>query len=584
MNPDHPRLIEVAFPLKQASLDSVHEKSVRHGHISTLHIWPARRPLAACRAALIATLLPDPGTPQARKELLEKIGGKVVTEVDKKNVNGKVVEIVKERTKGGVLRWGNQKSQDIVSFREQIREAYGGRAPRVLDPFAGGGAIPLEAMRLGCEATAVDINPVAWAVLKCTLEHTQKLAGQTRPLPGFALKSHDFLVRFLKGTGKISQKRLERELEQLSLGILFPPEADLAWHVRAWGWWVLQKAKSDLDPYYPLIQGKPTVAYLWSRTTNCKNCRTTFPLLKSKWLCKKPGKRVLLTMDANADRMGFVFGVRDNVPVAEGNAAQRKVGDKEVGAGTMNRSGARCPLCQSIMTWDDLRSEGHGQQFGSVMLAVVVDGKEGKEYRLPDESEIRLADEVDAKMKDVFESIPFGIPWRAPRSRSVLGSTGLPSPLRDVPLGGYVQPETIACPRHVRAWTRAARDAMQKEGYPLAWIEAISAYLALAFDRLADYSSSTCSWSNSREMIRDTFRAVRVLDRLGLRRGDGHIGDLWRLHRGDRVDRLVHCARVGIRRGRAPAKGREPEQHRHRGVPVRPHSDRPAILRRQIVL
>ena len=77
--PDHRRLIEVAFPLKQASLDSVHEKNVRHGHISTLHIWPARRPLAACRAALIATLLPDPGTPQARKELLEKIGGKVVT-------------------------------------------------------------------------------------------------------------------------------------------------------------------------------------------------------------------------------------------------------------------------------------------------------------------------------------------------------------------------------------------------------------------------------------------------------------------------------------------------------------------------
>jgi adenine-specific DNA methylase len=81
---DRPRLIEVAFPLKQASLDSVHEKNVRHGHISTLHIWPARRPLAACRAALIATLLPDPGTPEKRQELLEKIGGKVVTKVQKK--------------------------------------------------------------------------------------------------------------------------------------------------------------------------------------------------------------------------------------------------------------------------------------------------------------------------------------------------------------------------------------------------------------------------------------------------------------------------------------------------------------------
>ena len=97
---NRPRLIEVAFPLKQASLDSVHEKNVRHGHISTLHIWPARRPLAACRAALIATLLPDPGTPEKRQELLEKIGGKVVTEVQKKKVGGKTIEVVKERTEG----------------------------------------------------------------------------------------------------------------------------------------------------------------------------------------------------------------------------------------------------------------------------------------------------------------------------------------------------------------------------------------------------------------------------------------------------------------------------------------------------
>ena len=203
---DRPRLIEVAFPLKQASLDSVHEKNVRHGHISTLHIWPARRPLAACRAALIATLLPDPGTPQKRKELLEKIGGKVVTEVQKKKVGGKTVETIKERTEGGVLHWGNENSPDMDWFREEIKKAYGGRAPRVLDPFAGGGAIPLEAMRLGCEATAIDINPVAWFILKCTLEYPQKLAGQTRPLPKFALESGEFMEAFLKGTGKLAQE------------------------------------------------------------------------------------------------------------------------------------------------------------------------------------------------------------------------------------------------------------------------------------------------------------------------------------------------------------------------------------------
>jgi putative DNA methylase len=140
MNQDHPRLIEAAFPIKQASLDSVHEKNVRHGHISTLHIWPARRPLAACRAALIATLLPDPGTPEERRKLVEKIGGTVVQSIQKKRMpNGRVEEVAKEETSGGVLHWGRESSPEMEWFRQEIRKAYGGRAPKVLDPFAGGG-------------------------------------------------------------------------------------------------------------------------------------------------------------------------------------------------------------------------------------------------------------------------------------------------------------------------------------------------------------------------------------------------------------------------------------------------------------
>jgi putative DNA methylase len=127
------RLIEVAFPLKQASLDSVHEKNVRHGHISTLHIWPARRPLAACRAALIATLLPDPGNAQERKELLERLGGHVVQRVKlKKLPGGRIEEQVTEETVGGILHWGRESSEDLDWFREKIRAAYGGRSPKVL--------------------------------------------------------------------------------------------------------------------------------------------------------------------------------------------------------------------------------------------------------------------------------------------------------------------------------------------------------------------------------------------------------------------------------------------------------------------
>ena len=177
------------------------EKNVRHGHISTLHIWPARRPLAACRAALIATLLPDPDDPEERRKLLERIGGRIVPKTEKKSVAGKRVDVEREETLGGILHWGRESSPDIQAFREEIRKVYGGRAPRVLDPFAGGGAIPLEAMRLGCEVTAIDINPVAWFILRCTLEYPQRLAGQKRPLPDFVLRDREFMEAFFKSQG-----------------------------------------------------------------------------------------------------------------------------------------------------------------------------------------------------------------------------------------------------------------------------------------------------------------------------------------------------------------------------------------------
>src|SRR5438445_3707756 len=211
------RLIEVDFPLKQTSLDSVHEKNVRHGHISTLHIWPARRPLAASRAALIATLLPDPGNDEERKMMLDKLAGRIVEHVKKKkSAAGRNEEQNIVETEGGILHWGRESGADLQWFRDKIREAYGGRAPKVLDPFSGGGAIPLEAMRLGCEVTAVDINPVAWFILKCTLEYPQRLANQQRPLPEFALESREFMESYFKARG-FKDAALRVQLESLGL-------------------------------------------------------------------------------------------------------------------------------------------------------------------------------------------------------------------------------------------------------------------------------------------------------------------------------------------------------------------------------
>ena len=208
------RLIEVAFPLEQVSLDSVHEKNVRHGHVSTLHIWPARRPLAACRAALVATLMPDPGDGGTRQAIYRRLAGRVVETVEDEQVGGRTVARRKRETQGGILHWKREDGPDLDWFRERIREAYGGRAPRVLDPFAGGGAIPLEAMRLGCEVAAVDINPVAWFILKCTLDYPRRLAGEIRSLPEFAQTDRALVTDFLKAQG-VRGRALRRRLARL---------------------------------------------------------------------------------------------------------------------------------------------------------------------------------------------------------------------------------------------------------------------------------------------------------------------------------------------------------------------------------
>ena len=502
--PNDRRLIEVAFPLKQASLDSVHEKNVRHGHISTLHIWPARRPLAACRAALIATLLPDPGNDEERKLLLDKLGGKVVKRVKRtRRPDGTFEEKIVEETEGGILHWGREQSPDLAWFRDKIKEAYGGRAPRVLDPFAGGGAIPLEAMRLGCEVTASDINPVAWFILKCTLEYPQKLAGQTRPLPQFALESPEFMADFLKATGKGSKKGGKDSALAHQPALFAAPEADLAWHVRAWGWWVLQQARADLAHFYPVVDGKPTVAYLWARTVTCKSCRAVVPLLKTRWLCKKDNKRVLLTVTPRPDKTGVIFGVQEGVPHSSGSFTQQKEYDKAPGAGTMSRSGATCPCCGAIMTMEDIRLEGQAGRLGAVMTAVVVDGPKGKEYRLPTDQEIQAATDSAEAVPTVFAQIPFGLPEEPLPTKEALGFR--------VPLYGFDKWYKLFTSRQLLAMgtfvkhTRAAHDAMQKEGYPVEWADAMAAYLASSVDRLANQSTTSSRMDPGRESLEGTF-------------------------------------------------------------------------------
>jgi putative DNA methylase len=250
------RLIEVDFPIRPVSEESVREKNIRHGHISTLHIWWARRPLAASRTTALAALLPD--DPHRREALLRLVRDLAPYEA----VQGENPELEKARA--------------------LIREAFGGRPPRVLDPFAGGGSIPLEALRLGCEVHALDYNPVAVLILKCVLEYPQRYA---KPDPVSALP--------LPVCDRSSRPLFEEE---------GPDESPLLRAVRAWGAWVLEEARRELQPFYPPDpDGSVPVGYIWARTLPCQNpaCGVEIPLMRQTWLAKKDNRKIALRLVPN---------------------------------------------------------------------------------------------------------------------------------------------------------------------------------------------------------------------------------------------------------------------------------------------
>lgn len=478
---------------------------------------------------------------------------------------GKSVEVDKVEADGGVLWWGKESSPDMDWFRAAIREANGGKAPRVLDPFSGGGAIPLEAMRLGCDVVANDLNPVAWFLLKCTLEYPHRLAGQNLPLPDFALKNRALADSFLKShgyTGARLKDGLASMAGEAQRASLLEDRAEdqpwraapLGWHVRAWGDWVLAEARRTLAERYPtyahwspLVAGvtseekeirlltpngdgevdarplnadldhdylkdprnprwiaKPSVAYLWARTVSCKSCRATIPLLKTRWLCKRDQKRVALDMQPNAAKTGVSFSVQVDVPIPAGTtAAQKRLSDASTGGGTMSRTGARCPCCNGLMSMEAMRYEARNGRLGSVMTAVVIDGPHGKDYRDPTVAELNAAAVSQGDMEAVYASVPFGIPTES--------LPGKEAPGIRVPLYGFKSwselftPRQLICLGELVTIVRQMPSALADHGYSPEWCEALTAYIALAVDRMADYGSALCTWHSSKELIRNTF-------------------------------------------------------------------------------
>ncbi len=251
------KLIEVALPLDAINREAAREKSIRHGQPSTLHLWWARRPLAACRAVLFAQLVDDPSA------LPEDFPTEEAQEHERLRLFGILEELVK---------WENTTNEDVLeAARKEIRRSCGDRLPAVLDPFCGGGAIPLEAQRLGLEAHGSDLNPVAVLITKALIELPFSLVDRppVRPESGAVLNG-------MQGWRGVQ---------------------GLAEDVRYYGTWIRDEAWSRIGHLYPgadLQNGKesPVIAWIWARTVTCPNpaCRSNMPLVRSFWLSKRPGK------------------------------------------------------------------------------------------------------------------------------------------------------------------------------------------------------------------------------------------------------------------------------------------------------
>ena len=501
------RLIEEAFPLKKVSKDSKHEKNVNHGHISSLHIWPARRPLAACRAVAIATLLPDPAdAPEPMKAEYTRLSGSPLPDEQRKYLCDLIEGLTRWGDENGHGNWDAQDRQGrwmnkLRIARELILMAYDGRPPKVMDMFAGGGAIPLEAMRLGCEVTANDYNPVAWFILKCTLEYPQRLVGKTHPLPNLNLDECPNVI-----------------------------QGNLADHVSWWGQWVLEHARSDLAPYYPVIDEKPTVAYLWARTIPCldqdsKGCGGTVPLLKTLWVCKK-AEKILKNTPENRNRpdvLQFRETRNQTKVIINGKRALKLCPNPEtkhvhfeivvpedtadVGEPTMSGATATCPFCGSQQPADYIKQCGQEGKLKAQLTAVVYQEEYGKEYRPPTQAEIDAAEVPEETLGLIADEIPYGMPDELLPKGDKLGA----GRWFTAPLYGFKKWSDLFTSRQVMAlmtfvkWTRMARTKMEKLGYPVEWVEAVEAYLAINVDRLAGFNSTICWWRTDLESMAQTY-------------------------------------------------------------------------------
>ena len=458
------KLIEVALPLDAINVAAAKEKSIRHGHPSTLHLWWARRPLAACRAVLFSSLVDDPsGHP-------EKFPTKEAQDAERERLHDLIVRMVPwEATQDEAL---------MKEVRDEILAATGGNPPAIYDPFSGGGSIPLEAQRLGLEAHASDLNPVPVLITKALIEIPPKFANQS-PVNPESLKAR-------LGSWKGAQ--------------------GLAEDVRYYGLWMRKEAEKRIGHLYPKVKlpkakggGEATViAWLWARTVRCPNpaCGCMMPMVKSFALSTKKGKDASIepSVDRSTTPPSIHFDVQDKPATVEG---------------TIGRQGARCIACGESAPLTYVRVEGQAKRIGQQLMAIVAEGNRTRHFVKPDDEHIRIA--ATAKPTERPEEPLSTHPQYMGTPRYGLTSFG------DLFTDRQLVALNTLCDLIPEAQAKAMSDAlsarMPSGGLRLAdggsgakaYGEAVGVYLSLGLSRVTDIGNALCRWENTKTQVRNLF-------------------------------------------------------------------------------
>ena len=497
------KLIEVALPLDAINVAAAREKSIRHGHPSTLHLWWARRPLAAARAVIFAQMVNDPGYQQGggfrygvnkEKATLERERlFKIIEDlVQWENTNN--VEVL-ERARAEIWRsW--RETCELNRNHPQAAELFNpGKLPGFHDPFAGGGALPLEAQRLGLESYASDLNPVAVTINKALIEIPPRFLGRAPvgPLPA----------------GE-RQSKLHED---------WSAARGLAEDIRRYGSWMREQAKKRIGKYYPKAavseemaakrpdlkplvgQDLNVIAWLWARTVKSPNpafSHVDVPLASTFVLSSKSGKETFVSPRVDGDRYGFDVKTGNATPDAEN-------GTKAGGSGTS----FVCLLSKSPISFEYTRNEAMHGRMGQKLMAVVAEGVRGRVYLPPTEIHESIAASAapDWRPETPLPEKALGFRIQLYGMRTY-GDLFTPRQLTVLTTYSDLISEAVdRCQQDaIRAGMAADGKSLAEGGTgALAYAQAVAVYLALAVSKMSDAQSSLCRWKTTMDQSIATF-------------------------------------------------------------------------------